>query len=215
MLMKHALIFCIFISLIMAGIDRLISTSLSHVIKRKLNSNDLKNLEKKLFLEHGMSIKLSIEHFHKFNVTLKNISKIDIKKFENDCINKIIKIKKIGENCSIKIIDQKLSDLVLELCGDSETRRILVCLFDNDLTIPQILNQSKIPKTSGYRKIENLIINGLILESGKVLSESKKISTYKCVFDEIKIQMKKNDVMIQGIINKKILDISTTINRTN
>ena len=43
----------------------------------------------------------------------------------------------------------------------------------------RILNESKIPKTSGYRKIENLIINGLIVESGKVLSESKRISKYR------------------------------------
>lgn len=213
--MKHVLIFCIFSNLIMAGIDRLISTSLSHVIKKKLNSDDLKNLERRLFLEHGMSIKLSIEYFHKFDDMLKNISNIDKNKFENDCINKIIKIKKMNENYSVKIIDQKLIDLILESCGDSETRRILVCLFNNDLTIPQILNESKVPKTSGYRKIENLIINGLILESGKVLSESKKILKHRCVFDEIKIGMKKNEITIQGIINKKIFDKSTCINVTD
>jgi len=199
----------------MAGIDRLIATSLSNVIKKKLNSNELKNIERKLFLEHGMSIKLSIEYFPKFSETLKNISNIDRKKFENECINKIIKIKKTDNDYSVKIIDQKLIDLMLELCGDSETRKIITCLFDNDLTIPQILKESKVPKTSGYRKIENLIINGLILESGKVLSESKRISKYKCVFDEIKIGMKKNDIMIQGIINKKTFDKSTSINITN
>ena len=199
----------------MAGIDRLIATSLSNVIKKKLNSNELKNIERKLFLEHGMSIKLSIEYFHKFSETLKNISNIDRKKFENECINKIIKIKKTDNDYSVKIIDQKLIDLMLELCGDSETRKIITCLFDNDLTIPQILKESKVPKTSGYRRIENLIINGLILESGKVLSESKRISKYKCVFDEIKIGMKKNDIMIQGVINKKTFDKSTSINITN
>jgi len=199
----------------MTGIDRLISTSLSHVIKKKLNSDERKNIERKLFLEHGMSIKLSIEHFHKFDEALKNISSIDKKKFENECINEIIKIKKIDEDYSVKIIDQKLIDLILELCGDSETRKILGCLFDNDLTIPQILNESKVPKTSGYRKIENLIINGLILESGRVLSESKRISKYKCVFDEIKIGMKKNNITVQGVINKKIFDKSTSINITN
>ena len=199
----------------MAGIDRLIATSLSNVIKKKLNSNELKNIERKLFLEHGMSIKLSIEYFPKFSETLKNISNIDRKKFENECINKIIKIKKTDNNYSVKIIDQKLIDLMLELCGDSETRKIITCLFDNDLTIPQILKESKVPKTSGYRKIENLIINGLILESGKILSESKRISKYKCVFDEIKIGMKKNDIMIQGVINKKTFDKSTSINITN
>ena len=199
----------------MAGIDRLIATSLSNVIKKKLNSNELKNIERKLFLEHGMSIKLSIEYFHKFRKTLKNISNIDGKKFENECINKIIKIKKIDRNYSVKIIDQKLINLILELCGDPETRKIIICLFDNDLTIPQILKESKVPKTSGYRKIENLIINGLILESGKILSESKRISKYKCVFDEIKIGMKKNNIIIQGVINKKSFDKSTSINITN
>ncbi len=199
----------------MAGIDRLISTSLSHIIKKKLSSSDLKNLERKLFLEHGMSIKLSIEHFHKFDEMLKNISNLDRKKFENDCINEIIKIKKTDENYSVKIIDQKLINLILESCGDSETRKILTCLFENDLTIPQILNDSKVPKTSGYRKIENLIINGLILESGRILSESKRISKYKCIFDEIKIVIKKNDVIVQGIINKKTLDKSTSVNFTN
>jgi len=199
----------------MTGIDRLISTSLSHVIKKKLNSDERKNIERKLFLEHGMSIKLSIEHFHKFDEALKNISSIDKKKFENECINEIIKIKKTDKNYSIKIIDQKLRDLILELCGDVETRKILICLFDNDLTIPQILRESKVPKTSGYRKIENLIINGLILESGKILSESKKISKYRCVFDEIKIEMGKNDIRVQAMINEKIFDESTSISITN
>ena len=199
----------------MAGIDRLISTSLSHIIKKKLNLDERKNLERKLFLEHGMSIKLSIEHFHKFREALKNISNIDKKKFENECINEIIKIKKIDNNYSIKIIDQKLRDLILELCGDIETRKILICIFDNDLTIPQILKEFKVPKTSGYRKIENLIINGLIVESGKILSESKGISKYRCIFNEIKIVLKKNDIMIQAMIHKKIFDESTSINITN
>jgi len=199
----------------MTGIDRLISMSLSQIIKNKLNSDERKNLERKLFSEHGMSIKLSIEHFHKFSKTLKNISNINIKKFENECINEIIKIKKIDGDYSIKIIDQKIKNLILESCGDTETRSILIYLFDNELTIPQILKESGVPKTSGYRKIENLIINGLILESGKILSESKRISKYRCVFDEIKVGMKKNDIMIQAVINKKIFDESTSINITN
>jgi hypothetical protein len=196
----------------MGGIDRLISKALSHKIKKKLDSDELKIIERKLFLEHGMSIKLSIEHFDKFDQVLKNILNINRKKFENDCINEVIKIKKINGKYSVRIIDQKLIDSLLVLCGDSETRLMLNCLFDNELTTPQILSESKIPKTSGYRKIENLIINGLIVESGKVLSESKRISKYRCVFDEIKIEMKKNNIIIQGIINEQIFNKSTCVN---
>ena len=195
----------------MTGIDRFISTSLSHIIKKTLTYDDLKVLERKLFFEYGMSIKLSIEHFDKFTEIFKNFSNIDIKKYENDCINKIIKIKKLDENYSIQIIDPKLIELILELSGDSETRKIFTCIFENELTIPQILNEAKVPKTSGYRKIENLILNGLILESGRVLSESKRISKYRCVFDKIIIKMGKNNVVIQGIISKKIFDKSSCI----
>jgi len=195
----------------MTGIDRFISTSLSHIIKKTLTYDDLKVLERKLFFEYGMSIKLSIEHFDKFTEIFKNFSNIDIKKYENDCINKIIKIKKLDENYSIQIIDPKLIELILELSGDSETRKIFTCIFENELTIPQILNEAKVPKTSGYRKIENLILNGLILESGRVLSESKRISKYRCVFDKIIIKMEKNNVVIQGIISKKIFDKSSCI----
>ncbi|MFB5637351.1 MAG: transcriptional regulator [Nitrosarchaeum sp.] len=199
----------------MAGIDKLISSSLSDIIKKKLDSKNLKELERRLFLKEGMSIKISIEHFQKFNESLEKIPNINKKKFIDDCTNQIIKIKKINEKYNVIIIEQKLIDLILQACGDPETRRILHSLFDNELTIPQILSESQTPKTSGYRKIENLIINGLILESGKVLSESKKISKYKCIFDEIKIGMKKEGIEIQGIINKKIFEKSTSINILN
>ncbi len=74
----------------MSGIDRLISTALSIEIKKKLGIDMLKKVERELFLEHGMSIKLSIEHFQKFINVLKKNANFDITKFEKDCINKII-----------------------------------------------------------------------------------------------------------------------------
>lgn len=195
----------------MGGIDRLIAKALSQKIKQKLDEVELKKIERKLFLDHGMSIKLSIEHFDKLSLVLKNILNLNRKKFENECLNEVIKIQKKGNNYSIRIIDQGLIDSLLVLCGDNETRQMLNCLFENELTIPQILSESQIPKTSGYRKIENLIINGLIVESGKVLSESKRISKYKCVFDEIKIEMKKKDILFQGVISEQIYNKSTCI----
>ncbi len=195
----------------MGGIDRLISSALSAEIKKKIDLDMLKKVERELFLDHGMSIKLSIEHFQKFIDVLKKNSNIDVNRFEKDCINKIIKVKKRDDKYNVTIIDTVVSDLILELFSELETRKIISVLLENEYTIPQILKESKVPKTSGYRKIENLIINGLVLESGKVLSGSKKIYKLQCVFQEIKIDIKKEKITVKGVISKKIIEKSTSM----
>jgi hypothetical protein len=195
----------------MSGIDRLISDALSTEIKKKINLDVLKKVERELFLEHGMSIKLSIEHFHKFTSVLKKNSNIDIKKFERECINRIIKIKKNNDKYILTIINSNLSDLVLELFGDMETRKIISSLLEKEFTIPQILKESRVPKTSGYRKIENLIINGIIIESGKILSESKKIFKLQCIFQEINLDMKKEKIIVKGVVSQKMFEKSTSM----
>jgi hypothetical protein len=209
--MGGALIFCIVWDYDMGGIDRMIASSLSSEIKKELDSEILKKVERELFLEHGMSIKLSIEHFHKFSNVLKKKSSIDTKKLEKDCISKVIKVKKKDGKFLVTIIHQDLKDLILELFGETETRKIISTLLENEYMIPQILKESKVPKTSGYRKIENLILQGLIIESGRILSESKKISKMQCVFEEIKLEIKKEKFEIIGVVNEKMFEKSTSM----
>jgi hypothetical protein len=195
----------------MGGIDRMLATALSCEIKKDLDLEILKHTERELFLEHGMSIKLSVEHFHKFTSVLRKNSTMDVKRFEKDCIGKVVKVKKRDDKFLVTIVDSNLRDLILELFGEVETRKIISTLLENEYTIPQILKESKVPKTSGYRKIENLILQGLIIESGKVLSESKKISKLQCVFQEIRLEIKKDKIGIIGIVNKKIFEKSTSM----
>jgi uncharacterized membrane protein YheB (UPF0754 family) len=195
----------------MGGIDRLISAVLSKEIKKGLDLDLLKKVERELFLEHGMSIKLSIEHFQKFTNALKKNSYIDVIKFEKDCVNKILKIKKRDDKYNVTIINSDIVDLILDLFSESETRKIISSLLENEYTIPQILKESKVPKTSGYRKIENLIFNGIIIESGKVLSESKKISKLQCVFQEIKLDIKKEKITVVGTVSEKMFEKSTSM----
>lgn len=126
-------------------------------------------------------------------------------------MNKILKVKKRDGRYSVIIINSELSDLILELFGEAETRKIISSLLENEYAIPQILKESQVPKTSGYRKIENLILHGLIIESGKVLSESKKISKLQCVFQEIKLDIKKEKITVSGSISQKMFEKSTSM----
>ncbi|NOQ44648.1 MAG: transcriptional regulator [Nitrosopumilus sp.] len=193
----------------MPGVDLLISRSLSFEIKDNLDSNILQNLEKQLFFEHGMSIKLSIEHFENLHNILKNNLSIDIEAFEKSCVDKIIKVSRTKNNYTVKIIDKKLSEKILDFFGDPETRCILMSLMTKSLTISEILKISNVLKSPAYRKIENLLLNGLILESGKILKNKKRISQYFCVFDKVHVIIKNNELVVEGIINPSIFNQSS------
>jgi hypothetical protein len=191
------------------GVDLLISSSLSLELKDNLDHNILQKLEKQLFFDHGMSIKLSIEHFEIFHNVLKNTSSINLETFEKSCVDKIIKVSRTKNNYTVKIINKKLSEKILDFFGDPETRCILMSLMTTSLTISEILKISKVLKSSAYRKIENLLLNGLILESGKILKNKKRSSQYFCVFDKVHVIIKNNELVVEGIINPSIFNQSS------
>lgn len=195
----------------MAGLDKLVSLSLPTIIKKKIDVDTLKKIERELFLEYGMSIKLSMEHFQTLLKIIKKNSRLDVGKLENKCLGQIFQVKKIKENYHVTITDSKLSYFILDTLGDNETRKMVLYILKSEHTMPEIIKESGVPKTSGYRKIENLLINGLFIETGKILSESKKISKIQCVFQDILVDVKKGKLTISGIVPKKIFEKSTTM----
>lgn len=185
----------------MPGIDLLISRALSTELKKNLNQNTLKKLERELFFEYGMSTKLSIEHFEKFHEVLKNNLDGDIEKFEKDCLGKVIQISESSGNHHLKIISKQLSDKIFDFFGDPETRKILQSLMGKSLTVSELLEKSGILKSPAYRKIENLLLDGLILQSGKFLINSKRVSKFTCVFDKVRVTIAKDELVLEAVVN--------------
>ena len=187
----------------MPGIDLLVSADLSLEIKNNLDHNVLKKLERELFFDHGMSIKLSIEHFINFHDILKKNSDLDIAKFEKDCIEKIIQVSKSNNNYKVKIISKKLSEKIFNFFGDPESRAILLCMMNKGQTVTEIQKNSGILKSPTYRKIENLLLDGLILESGKILKNNKRVSQYRCIFDEVHAVIGEKKLKLEVILSAK------------
>lgn len=193
----------------MPGIDRLVSRYLANEIKHQLKSSTLKKIERDLFFIHGMSIKLSIENFRTLHDLLRSFPELDSKNLEKTCIEKIIRLNKINDDYSIKIIHPKLSSKIFEYVGDPESRKLLSSIMGRGLMIPEILAETKLPKSPAYRKIENMLLDGLILESGKVLSKNKRVSRYRCLFKEIKLIIGQNNFEMDLMIDKKDLESSS------
>ena len=184
----------------MGGIDLLLSRELSRELKKELDGEVLSKIERELFFQHGMSIKLSIEHFEKFHSILKQYTEFDPKEFEGQCLKKIIEISRAENNFIIKVTSTRLAELIFNYFGDEESRKILLAIMGNPLTVPEILNISNVLKSPAYRKIENLLLDGMILESGKILTNNKRVSQYRCVFDKVTLVLDKGRFSVEGVV---------------
>lgn len=189
----------------------MVSRELSREFKNKLTPTLLKKIEKELFFGNGMSIKLSMEHFEIFHNILKKFYIGELNQFEKDCLKKIIQTTKSNKKHEIKIIDQQLAEKIINFYGDPESRKIIQCMMGKNQTISEILKFSKVLKSPGYRKIENLLLEGLILESGKISTNNKRVSQYKSIFDELNATINQQGLFVEGVINSHNFNESSIV----
>lgn len=119
-----------------------------------------------------------------------------------------LKKPKDNEDDWIPIIDKSLARLILRAFGDDDKEKILRSLAGKPKVISNVLETCKIPKTSGYRKINSLIDDGLLLPAGLSIGEDgKKTTQYISAFENLKINVVKNKIIIKVQIHKAIEDL--------
>lgn len=102
----------------------------------------------------------------------------------------------------IVITEHSLTKLILDTIGDKDKKNIMTAVFDNPFIIQDILNSCNIPQTSGYRKINSLIKNGLLVKQGHTTThDGKKVDKYKSLFKGFIINVEKNGVLIKARIS--------------
>ena len=196
----------------MSGIDELISKSLTQVIKSNLESSLEKKVKVKLFSKYGSSIQQTISDFSKLEKVLREYLKYETLKFEKKCINEILSLKKQKTSYLVSIKDQNLVNDILKYFGNDEYRSIIEATFIQPLLTSEILEKTKLPKTSCYRIINNLIRNGILIEEQVEFTKKRRsISRLKPIFTKINLEINKNQKTVKLSIPKKIIQQSSTI----
>ena len=110
------------------------------------------------------------------------------------------KPKKVKSDKSWVVLeDKKLVEKILKSMGDEDKKNVVTSVIQEPRTIPDMIKISKIPQTSGYRKINALIDDGLLIPQGYVTtSDGKKIMRYGAIFDDLKITLDKNKVVVSA-----------------
>lgn len=196
------------------GLDNLLVPSLRKSIEDNLGKDTLNKIEQRLMERHGLGLVQAIKNFHKFDSVLREFFGAGADGLEQKFLKNIVDIEKSkpSESNWIHIKDPELSKIFLESFADSDKKAILGAVMDDSLIIAKILESCKIPQTSGYRKINFLIDNGLLVTNDFELAhDGKKVKKYETIFDNVKVDIVKNDVAVKIQLKKSLLSDSSII----
>lgn len=199
----------------MGGFDYLIANLFREEIESYLGKNVTKKVEKRLYEKYGITITQSMNDFEKFDDILKEIFGGGAKGMIRSILNSLCSFKRnAGKKDSLVTIhDPKITEMVLDMLGDRDYRKILDMLIGKSLIPHEILKRTGIPQASAYRKIDALVRAGLLVEDGKVLlSETGRPAIrLTTLYRGLDMNIVKNRVTVEVKLSKNMLYKSTIL----
>lgn len=196
----------------MTGLDRLFAKSLDAIIRENLGDRTIQKIENRLFEKYGITLTQSIEQFQKLDAVLREYFGAAADGLEQKFLKSVCNITVSDGETWLVIDNPVLTKVILGSFGDDDKKKILSTINGNSLIISQVIELANIAQTSGYRKINALIDDGLLVPSGYVSgSDGKKIAKYRSIFDNISIDIVKNKITISLHLAKEDLQESTIL----
>lgn len=174
-----------------SALDRLLGQTLESMIREKLGQKTCEKIEVRLRQRYNLDLAAAISEFYTLDATLREFFSSGADAIEEDFANNLISINTSAKGRRwILIENSELAELILSTYGDKDKRIILEVAFTNPSVILDILEATRIPKSTGYRLINQLVENGLLTEQGYAeSSDGKKVNKYTALFERIKIEI--------------------------
>jgi hypothetical protein len=198
----------------MKGLDVLLVSSLEKTIRENLGKKTMQKIEKRLFEKFGISVTEAVSDFHKIDSILREFFGAGADGLERKVLDSVIKIEKTknAKHGWITLESDYLTKIILDAIGDEDKKAIINAVLDTPHNIYEILDICKIPQTSGYRKINSLINEGLLVPLDFVISpDGKKIFRYLALYENVKIDIQKNKVVVKAMLSSTSLEQSSVI----
>jgi hypothetical protein len=185
-----------------SALDRLLGQTLESMIREKLGQKTCEKIEVRLRQRYNLDLAASINDFYTLDATLREFFSSGADAIEEDFANNLISINTPAKGRRwILIQNSELAELILATYGDKDKRLILEVAFTNPSVILDILEATRIPKSSGYRLINQLVENGLLTEQGYAeSSDGKKVNKYTALFERVKIEIDTNGLIFTSDI---------------
>ncbi|HEY8110660.1 MAG TPA: hypothetical protein VIG05_07325 [Candidatus Nitrosotenuis sp.] len=196
----------------MRGLDEIIVNAIMHTVKKEISSKDIEDIEQQL-QNYGMHM---TEIFSKFPEMKKSLLRFtdDLKIIEDEILKDFLTVEQDLKTSEIWLVikNQYMTELILKTFADQDKKAIMDLIRDEAETIPKILERCKIPNTSGYRKMNQLIDEKMVTATGLAETfEGKRAILYKSVIQRIQISINGNEVVSKISVDHETLDSSDII----
>jgi len=196
---------------VMTGVTRLLAKSMEKTMLNNLGEITVHKIQDRLFERYGMSITQSMEEFEKLDSVLREFFGAGAEGLERKFLDSLcsIKSKKDQSQTRFTILEPSIGQSILKAYSDDEASKILNASIGESWTILEMLEKLQIPQTSGYRKVNSLIEDGLLIKEGHEISASgRRTDKYKSLFDNVEIDIKNNKVTVNIQFTQNVIDQS-------
>jgi len=186
--------------------------AIMQTVKKEIRSKDFEGIEHQL-QGHGMQVTDMFYRFPEMKRSLFHFTN-ELKTIEDKILRNFLTIEQGAKTSEIwlSIKNQHLTELILKSFADEEKKAIIDLIRDTPETIPKILERCKIPNTSGYRKINQLIDEKIVVVTGLAETfEGKRAILYKSIIQKLQILINRNEIVVKILVDQKTLDSSEII----
>ncbi|MGI0008370.1 MAG: hypothetical protein ACRD92_01980 [Nitrosopumilaceae archaeon] len=174
----------------------------------------IQKIEQAIFEKYHVSITECRKDTYKLDAALREIfgaGHIVLEKVILENVSSLEQSKEMDKGW-MTIYDKSLTTIILDNIADKDKKRILAVSSDKPHIIAKIIQISDVPDNAAYRKINELIRDGMLIERGAIVtSDGRQIKKYVSVFENLKSGMVENKITLKAKLSEEALKASHII----
>lgn len=205
----------------MNGLDFFLAESLESIIIKKLGKRPYAKVKNRLLNKYGISLSQGMQDFQKVDGILRELFGSATDKFEKELVKNILNVDQSNKIFPIIITDPSLVNKTLLSYGDQDKKMIVDFLLQKPRIILDMVNDLDIPQATIYRRVKELIKDGLLMIAGYETGYAKEIPKYAPLFEDVRINLFKNNmnmsvrVIENTLKTSKFYDVLDSVHSTN
>ena len=182
-------------------------------------TNDITNvtiqrIEKEIFEKYHISITECRKDTYKLDAALREIFGTDHIVLEKTILENVLILEQSKEMDEewVTIHDKSLTTIASYTLADNDKKRILAIASEKPHIIAKIVDISGVSDSAAYRKINELIRDGMLIARGATnTSDGRQIKKYVGVFKKLKSGILENKITVRAKLSKEALKASYII----